>query len=63
MGAGNYESLKTAGRPSHAADDLSFGALDKTSPPPYEILLSIPGRHAKGVDRLTLIMIDREGIV
>ena len=54
---GNNEALKTSGRSSRASADLSVGALSNNGDAPYKVLHSLTGRHAKGVDHLTLFVI------
>ena len=46
-----------------AATDFSIDALVESIRAPYELLQSLAGRHAKGLDWLTLLVINGEGIV
>ena len=46
-----------------AAANLAIGSLDETGFPPYNLLHSLSGRHTQGVDCLTLLAFDEEGIV
>ena len=63
MGAGNDEAPKTAVHLSRAAVELTVGAWDNTERAPHEILHTLMGHHAKGVDRLTFLVVDGDGLV
>ena len=58
-GVGVDEDLNISGCSLCAFSDLSVGALSETGRSLYKLLLGLVGQHTKGVDRLTLLAIDR----
>ena len=58
-GVGVDEDLNISGCSLCAFSDLSVSALSETGRSLYKFLLGLVGRHTKGVDRLTLLAIDR----
>ena len=60
---GNGEALETSGCSSRDAADLSAVSLAETGRASYELLRSLAGRYTKGVNRMSLLMIGREGLV
>ena len=61
--AGDEEAPDTNIRLSHAAINLAVGARAKTGWVTHEILRTLAGRHAKGVDRLTFLAVYGDGLV
>ena len=59
---GDNEACKTSVCLSCAAVELSVGARAETGQAPHELLRTLAGHHSKGVDRLTFLAFERDGI-
>ena len=58
-GTVNDEAPDTTFLLLHAAADLAVGAWAETGQAPHELICTLAGHHAEGVDRLTFLVFNR----